>query len=171
MRKSKLPTFKRGDKVVFVRYDSYGISVTDGVVSQVRTDPQFGYTVHVKHTVCFRPGEESVWSYAFMENLRRDGFSGYTQRYPLWMVRPLGEGENAKKLIRRAEKATNLHKQYRNRYDEISRQVDYEAHEWKRQQVEDRTRNLPHDWNFMQNVVSRMGFKMPKERKVQVVAA
>ena len=170
MRKPKIE-YKRGQKVVFVRFDSSGISLTDGVVSQVRTDPQWGYTVHVKHTVCFRPGQENVWNYAFVENLHRETYTGYTQRYPLWMLRSLGEDENIKKLIKRAEKATNLNKQYRNRYDEISRQVDYESHEWKRQQIEQRTKGLTHNWDFLQNVVSRLGFKKPRERKVQLVQA
>lgn len=170
MKKAKVQ-YKRGDPVVFIRLDSYGVTVTDGVVSQVRTDPAWGLMVYVKHKVSFRPGDESIWNYAFVEKLGHDRYVNSTSQYPLWMLRPLRDGENIKRLQKRANHATNLHKQYRTRYDDISRQVEYEAAEWKRQQIEQRTKDLPHSWPFLENVVSRMGFKKPREKVNHVVTA
>ena len=70
-------------------------------------------------------------------------------------------GRDIKSLNKRAEKTNKLFQEYEQRYKEIVAQVEDEARQWQRDEISRRTVALPHGPKFLQNVISRLGFKKP----------
>ena len=157
-RKPKPLPFKKDMRVTYLS-NVYGrIAIQEAVVSMVTT----------------KDGEPVVYTRS------PDSWGGYYKRsfspvagmfqenpYPIWQLRPLN-GDNMKNLKKRAEKATNLHGQYKSKYEDIQRQVHYEAQTWEHQEIERRAKLLEHGQSFINRVIARMGFKRPKEIKVKV---
>ena len=150
MKRKALP-FKKGMKVVWL-YDYYGwMSLQEAEVSVVTT----------------RDGEPVV--YARYKNRWGDyngrSFSpvaGMFQEnpYPIWKLIPL-DGKNMKRLYKRVERANKLFREYEQRYREITEEVDSETRDWKYAEINRRTEALENGPKFLQNVISRLGFKRP----------
>lgn len=150
--KKSLP-FKKGMPVVWLSSQYNDIRLQFGEVSVVTTHN--GQTVvHVRAP----DNWGGYWKRSFSP------VTGMFQEnpYPIWQLQPL-DGHNAKKLTRRAEKATKLFRAYEERYKEITVDVETEARNWKYEEITRRTADLPNGPTFLKNVVARLGFKRPKD--------
>lgn len=103
-----------------------------------------------------------------------DSWGGYNRRsfspvagmfqenpYPIWKLIPL-EGRDFENMQKRAEKATKLFRGYEEAYTRISYEVEQEARQWQRDETARRTAQLSHGPSYMQRVISRLGFKKPR---------
>ena len=152
MKQKSLP-FKKGLPVIWLTEDYGRISLMEGEVTVVTT----------------KDGETVVYVRA------PDQWGGYWKRsfspvagmfqadpYPIWKLMPLN-GQNVKKLKKRAEKATKLFREYEESYRKISTEVEQEARSWQSTEIARRVSALPNGPKFLKNVVARLGFKRPKD--------
>lgn len=159
-RKPKPLPFKKGMEVVWISYGSgYGISLTEGEVTVVTTR-NGAPVIHVRH-------EDKRWGTMWKRSFST--VTGHFQEnpFPIWQLRPLN-GDNIKKLQKRAEKANQLRKIYESAYQDLQREVHGKAMEWEREEIEKRRKLIPHGDDYITRVKSRMGFKRPAMIKVRV---
>jgi len=157
-RKPKPLPFKKDMRVAYLS-NVYGrIAIQEAVVSMVTT----------------KDGEPVVYTRS------PDTWGGYYKRsfspvagmfqenpYPIWQLRPLN-GDNMRKLQKRAEKASNLRSVYETAFQDMQRQVHGEAMEWERGEIEKRRAAIPNGDGFIARVIARMGFKRPAVIKVRI---
>lgn len=164
MPKAKQPTYKRGDKVVYLRMTDYGLQVTQAEVTATReqlcVNPQlcgqkYEHLVYVKH----ESANGSIWKYTFSD--AGGSRYGYGEKYPLWMLRHMNDSE-LPNLEKRAKEATEAYQKYKDRCTNIDRQVEEEARKWKWAELEKRKKDVPNGWDYLNRVVARMGFMQPK---------
>ena len=149
--------FKKGMKIIWLSH-SNGINLTEGEVTVV-TSKDGAPLIHVRHID--RWG--NVWKRSFSP------VAGMFQEnpFPIWQLRPLN-GDDIKKLQKRAEKANRLRNTYENAYQAMQREVHGEAQQWERQEIEKRRKAIPHGDDYITRVKARMGFKRPEIVKVKV---
>ncbi len=116
-------TFKRGDQVLYVRLTDYGLTVSQAVVTATKGD-----TVYAKHTT-----ESGDWKFSFSPdgNFHRDS-------YPLWAIRKLKPDDSIEKLNKRARKASDAYRAFKDKWAEMEREVERLAWEWKRNEIDKR---------------------------------
>lgn len=149
-RKQKPLPYKRGDRVVYLRLDQYGIFVTQGEVTATRSDE----IVYVK-TI-------SPYGVAFKHSFGRTPGNFQENPSPLWRLRHLNN-DNIKTLEKRAKQANKLFQAHKDTAALMERQVDREAWEWKYNEIDRRRSEIPNGWDYLNRVASRMGFKQPKK--------
>lgn len=151
MRKPKPLPYKRGDQVIFIIIGTYGMSLSQGEVTAVRNDE----VVYVKHVAA----GGSTWKYTFGR------VPGHFQEKPrpLWMLRHLN-GENFKALEKRVHEADRVYKAYCEALNKMERELEHDAYVWKNEQREVRKKAIPNGQDHLYRVVSRMGFKRPKNQ-------
>ena len=157
MKPDKKPNFKHGDKVLYYRMDSYGISLTEATVTAVRQEDQHW----IVHTL-FQGAGGSEWKKRFTtgKNGRRpyprgdDGLIGE--------LRLMTAGDNLKALKKRASIATDRYRQHKDKVSDVQRQVEREAWEWKTKETSKRTAEIPDGYDYLARVLSRMGFRQRK---------
>lgn len=156
-RKAKPLPFKKGMKIVWMSH-GYGIHLTEGEVTVVTTR-NGAPLIHARHIDL----HGNVWKRSFSP------VAGMFQEnpYPIWQLRPLN-GDDIKKLEKRAEKANKLRKAHQAAYEDMQRQAHREAQTWEYQEVEKRGKLIPNGDGFTRRVIARMGFKRPKEIKVRI---
>ena len=156
-RRPKPLPFKKGMKIIWLSHNS-GIHLTEGEVTVVTTKDGVPL-IHCRHIDSWG----NVWKRSFSP------VAGMFQEnpFPIWQLRPLNE-DNAKKLQKRAEKATKLYMDYRNAYQELQREVHNEAMDWERGEFEKRRVTLSHGEGYLNRVKARLGFKRPEIIKVKV---
>ncbi len=158
MNNRKALAYKKGDCVLWVRYDYYDCRLHEGVVSS-RTET----AVYVKEEIKFATGS-NLYTVVFTEQDQSEYYRrGYTT-YPFWMLRKVKEGEDLKKLRKRLEKATKLHRKYQDEVSKIEREVEIEARAWQRDEEKRRISTLPHGQDYMMRVLARAGFSQEKRR-------
>ena len=152
MGRTKPLPFKIGIPVVWLQ-DYYGrIIVQEAVVSKVNTKD--GETV-VYARYQDRWGNYHSRSFSPIAGMFQE------KPWPIWKLIPLN-GQNIKALNKRAERANKLFQEYEQRYKEITVDVEQEARQWQRDEIDRRTHELANGPKFLQNVIARMGFKRPK---------
>jgi hypothetical protein len=153
MRKPKPLQFKRGDEVIFLRLDGYGIDVTRGVVSATNNVKR---TVNVK----YKSVHGTEFKTSFGEN------PGYFQEKPrpLWHLLPLN-GHNFRKMSGRAARAVREYKDYEEKVREMDSQLETDARNWKYAEREKRLQLIPdRSYRYLHRVAARMGFKQPRKK-------
>ncbi len=156
-RKPKPLPFKKGMKNVWLSH-GYGIHLTEGEVTVVTTRTG-APLIHARHID--RHG--NTWKRSFSP------VAGMFQEnpFPIWQVRPLN-GDNMRKLQKRAEKASKLRNDYETAYQDMQRQVHGEAQQWERQEIGERMKAIPHGDGYITRVKARLGFKRPAVIKVRI---
>ena len=157
-RKPKPLPFKKGMRVICLTNAYNRISINEAVVSMVTTKDGWPivYTREPDRWGGYYKRAYSPIAGMFQEN-----------PYPIWKLQPLN-GKNTKNLEKRIRRANKLHQQQQDRYREIAVDVEREARQWQNDELNRRTKELPHGGPFLQNVIARMGFKRPKEIKVKI---
>ena len=148
MAKHKPLPYKRGDPVLYIYISwDYGARVSEGVVTAIRNND----LVYVKSV--------SVNGWVSKNCFSRDTKGFWGSKYPLWAVRPKASQDNFKKLEKRVQKLNEEYRAYRNAIKEMEWQVEREAADWKRQEMERRRKEIPGGIEHVYRVMARMGFR------------
>ncbi|GAI99736.1 unnamed protein product, partial [marine sediment metagenome] len=118
MKPDKKPAFKKGDRVLYYRMDSYGINLTEATVTAVRPEDEHW----IVHTL-FQGEHGSEWKMRFTtaKNGRRayprgdDGLIG--------QLRLMTATDDLKNLKKRAVTATARYRKHNDKVSEVQRQV------------------------------------------------
>ena len=144
--------FKKGMPVVWLTSQYHDIRLQSGEVTVVTT--RDGATVvHVR--------APDRWGGYWKRSFSPVAGMFQANPYPIWELQPLN-GHNEKNLVKRAEKATKLYRQYEEIHKQTSLDVEKEARDWQYAEINRRMAKVPHGGKFLSNVVARMGFKKPK---------
>ncbi len=157
-RKAKPLPFKKGMKVIWMSPRNYGIHLTEGEVTVVTTK-EGAPLIHVRHIDKWG----NVWKRSFST------IAGMFQEnpFPIYQLRPVN-GDNMKKLQKRAEKASNLRNAHKEAYEAMQLEVHGEAQRWESEEVGRRKEAIPHGDDYINRVKARLGFKRPEIVKVKV---
>jgi len=151
-RKAKPLPFKKGMKVVWLSRHYDKVSLTEAEVTVV-TSKDGEPVIHCRHIDSW--GNEWKRKFSTVAGMFQE------DPYPVWQLQPLN-GQSMKALHRKAEKASKRHQAYRDAYNVMQREVESESRAWEREEVCRRGNLIPNGPKFLANVISRMGFKKPK---------
>lgn len=149
--------FKRGDKVLTLSLQDYGIRIFEATVTATK-----GETVYTKHV-----GENG---YEWKDSFAPDGRS-HREPKPLWCVRKLKPEDNIEKLRELCTKTTDAYNEYKKKVQEVYRQVESEAYEWKTKESSRRQAEITGGWKDMEALAASMGFEKSKAKEKAAVAA